>query len=89
MDTCFGEYSLHPDLFELRHCDSIVELEPQVFNLLNYLAANRDRVISKDELIEVVWNGRIVSDEAIASRISSARRAVGDDGKGECPIFCV
>jgi adenylate cyclase len=86
MDTCFGEYSLHPDLFELRHCDSIVELEPQVFNLLNYLAANRDRVISKDELIEVVWNGRIVSDEAIASRISSARRAVGDDGKAQHTI---
>jgi len=55
-------------------------MEPQVFALLDYLIRNRDRVVSKDDIIDAVWKGRIVSDETLSSRISAARKAVGDDG---------
>lgn len=58
-----------------------IDIEPQVFDLLVYLAEHRARVIGHDELIASVWNGRIVSDSAIAARISAARKAVGDSGK--------
>ena len=57
-----------------------VELEPQVFSLLACLIENNDRVVTKDELIEIVWDGRIVSDGTLNTRINSVRRAVGDDG---------
>jgi TolB-like protein len=68
---------------ELRRAGSIVPVEPQVFDLLVLLLQNRDRVVSKDELIEHVWNGRIVSDAALSTRIKAARRAVGDDGSAQ------
>lgn len=58
-----------------------VSLEPQVFDLIALLVSNPDRVIPRDELVDVVWGGRIVSDSAISARIASARKAVGDDGK--------
>jgi DNA-binding winged helix-turn-helix (wHTH) protein len=56
-------------------------VEPQVFDLLLYFAQNPNRVISKSELIEKIWKGRIMSDAALNSRINSARRAIGDTGK--------
>jgi DNA-binding winged helix-turn-helix (wHTH) protein len=55
-------------------------VEPQVFDLLIYLVQNRDRVVSKDDLIASVWGGRIVSDSTLTSRINAARKAVGDSG---------
>ena len=58
----------------------MVPLEPQVFALLRLLIENRERLVTKDEIVEQVWDGRIVSDAAITSRIKSARQAVGDDG---------
>lgn len=58
-----------------------LQIEPQVFHLLVYLIENRERVVSKDELVNAIWEGRIISDAAISSRISAARHAVGDDGK--------
>ena len=57
-----------------------VKVEPQVFDLLWYFAANPGRLISKDDLIENVWNGRIVSDAAISTRINGARVAIDDSG---------
>src|SRR5262249_28097709 len=54
---------------------------PQVFDLLVYLIENRDRVVSKDDLIEGVWKGRIVSDSTLTTRINAVRRAVGDSGE--------
>jgi predicted ATPase/DNA-binding winged helix-turn-helix (wHTH) protein len=57
-----------------------VHVEPQVFDVLVYLIEHRDRVVSKDELFETVWRGRIVSDDTLTSRISAARRAIGDSG---------
>jgi len=66
---------------ELSVGGAAVHIEPQVFALLRLLIENRDRLVSKDEIIDRIWGGRIVSDAAIASRIKSARAAIGDDGK--------
>ena len=82
----FGEFTLDTDGAQLRRAGDLVDTEPQVIRLLKYLAENRDRVISKNELIEVIWNGRIVSDATLNSRISSVRRAVGDTGKVQAVI---
>ena len=67
---------------ELRRAGTVVPLEPQVFDVLACLLRHRDRIVSKDELFESVWQGRIVSDAALNSRISAARRAIGGRGDG-------
>src|SRR5580698_9653500 len=86
MRFLFGECALDLSRRELhRGCES-VPLEPQVFDLLAYLLHNRDRVVSKDELIERVWHGRIVSDTTIDGRIKFARRAIGDSGVAQALI---
>ena len=76
----FGEYSLDIDRRELRRAGGLVAIEPQVFDLLVYLIRNRDRVVSKDDLLDGVWGGRIVSESTLTSRINAARRAIGDSG---------
>src|SRR5436190_6657066 len=68
---------------ELRRGSEPIAVEPQVFDLLIYLVRNRDRVVSKDDLIGSVWGGRIVSDSTLTSRINAARKAVGDSGKDQ------
>ena len=78
----FADYEIDIDQCELRRDGTVVPVEPQVFDLLVYLVRNRDRIISKDELIDAVWHGRIVSETALSSRISAARRAIGDSGDG-------
>src|SRR5262249_55580963 len=77
----FDGYSLDTDRRELRVGDALVPIQPQVFDLLEYLIANRDRVVSKDDLISSIWKGRIVSESTLLSRINAARRAIGDDGE--------
>lgn len=79
----FGSYGLDTDKFELRSDGSTIPLEPQVFALLRLLIENRERMVTRDEVIEKIWNGRIVSEAAISSRVKSARRAVGDDGASQ------
>jgi len=76
----FEEYSLDLDRQELRRGAELVDVEPQVLDLLHYLIRNRERVVSKDDLIADVWKGRIVSDSTLTSRITSARQAIGDSG---------
>ena len=61
-------------------------VEPQVFGLLTYLVTNRDRVVSREELNEAVWRGRVVTDETLSSRISAARKAIGDNGREQLAI---
>src|SRR5271155_2071893 len=79
----FGAFELDTAKVELRAGDEICSVEPQVFALLALLVENRERLISKDEIIETVWDGRVISEAAVASRIKSARKAVGDDGKSQ------
>src|SRR3954447_23642532 len=77
---CFEKLVLDTDRRELRRGPASVPVQPQVFDLLVYLIENRDRVVSKDDLLNAVWNGRIVSESTLISRINAARRAIGDDG---------
>lgn len=76
----FENSLLDTDRRELHRAGESVAVEPQVFDLLVYLVENRDRVVSKDDLIASVWGGRIVSESTLTSRINSARKAVGDSG---------
>jgi adenylate cyclase len=77
----FADHWLDTDRRELRRGSELVAVEPQVFDLLVFLVQNRDRVVSKDDLIASVWGGRIVSESTLTSRINAARKAVGDSGK--------
>ena len=81
MQLLFADYLLDTDRRELRRGSELVAVEPQVFDLLIYLVRNRDRVVSKDDLIAAVWEGRIVSESTLTSRINAARKAVGDSGE--------
>jgi pimeloyl-ACP methyl ester carboxylesterase/DNA-binding winged helix-turn-helix (wHTH) protein len=77
----FGNYALDVERRELRCGQALVAVEPQVFDLLVYLVRNRNRVVSKDDLIAGVWGGRIVSDSTLTSRLNAVRKAVGDNGE--------
>jgi len=79
----FDEFELDRSKVELRRNGTTVPVEPQVFALLLLLAENGERLVSRDEVIEKVWDGRIISESALDSRIKSARRALGDDGKAQ------
>src|SRR4030081_3873870 len=79
----FGPFELDLAAVELRDGDKVCNLEPQVFALLALLVENHDRLVSKEEIIDKVWDGRVVSDAAVASRVKSARQALGDDGKSQ------
>ncbi len=80
MQFLFENHILDVNRRELRRGAERVTLEPQVFDLLVYLLQNRDRVVSKDDLIQGVWDGRIVSESTLTSRLTAARKAVGDSG---------
>jgi TolB-like protein/Tfp pilus assembly protein PilF len=79
----FAHFELDVAKAELRVGDRPVPLEPQVFALLAFLLEHRERLVSRDEIFENVWDGRIVSDAALASRVKSARKALGDDGHAQ------
>jgi TolB-like protein/Flp pilus assembly protein TadD len=85
----FNNFTLDSDRRELKGVDGPIHVEPQVFDLLFYFAQNPNRVIGKDELIEHVWKGRVVSDAALNSRINSARRAIGETGETQTLIRTV
>src|SRR5271163_3075588 len=83
MQFLFDDHTLDTDRRELRRGSEPIAVEPQVFDLLIYLVQNRDRVVSKDDLIASIWEGRIVSDSTLTSRINAARRAIGDSGENQ------
>jgi TolB-like protein len=83
MRYLFDDYALDADRRELFHGGRTVRLEPQAFDLLEYLVRNRERVVSREDLLDAIWGGRIVSDSAMATRINAARCAVGDTGKAQ------
>jgi TolB-like protein/cytochrome c-type biogenesis protein CcmH/NrfG len=83
MQFFFTNHVLDKDRRELRRGADVIAMEPQVFDLLVYLLESRDHVVSKDELIDSIWGGRIVSESTLTSRINSVRKAVGDTGRDQ------
>ncbi|AFL50194.1 TolB-like protein [Sinorhizobium fredii] len=81
MQFAFGDYVLDPERRELTLRSQVVTVGPQVFDLLLHLIMNRDRVVSKDDLLQAVWSGRIVSESTITSHINAVRKAIGDSGE--------
>jgi TolB-like protein len=79
----FEDFSMDIGAAELRQDATLLQLEPQVFDLIHFLALNAGRVVSRDEIIDAVWGGRIVSDASISTRINAARKVLGDDGKSQ------
>jgi TolB-like protein len=77
----FENYTLDTEKRELLRRADVVPITPQVFDLLDYLIRNRERVVSKDDLVNAVWNGRIVSDAAVTTRLNAVRNAIGDSGE--------
>ena len=80
MRYLFEDYALDTDRRELSRGTALIPATPQVFDLLQYVIRNRERVVSKDDLVAVIWGGRIVSDSALITRINAARTAIGDSG---------
>jgi DNA-binding winged helix-turn-helix (wHTH) protein len=76
----FENYAFDTDRRELRRGAELVTIPPQVFDLLDYLIRNREHVVSKDDVINAIWNGRSVSDAALTTRLNAARSAIGDSG---------
>jgi TolB-like protein len=79
----FGQYRLEIERRELRRGAELIELEPKAFDLLAFLVQHRNRVVSKDDLLQAVWHGRIVSESALTTRLNAVRRALGDDGSAQ------
>ena len=77
----FADCALDTDRRELRRGSSLIPVEPQVFDLLAYLIHNRERVVSKDDLLKAIWHGRVVTESALTTRINAARSAIGDSGE--------
>ena len=77
----FAKFTLDPERRELRGEGNLIAIEPQVFDVLQFLIANRERVVSNEELIGAIWGGRIVSEATVATRMNAVRRAIGDSGE--------
>ncbi len=76
----FGDYALDAERRELTRQTEAIAIGPQVFDLLLFLVQNRDRVVSKDEVLDAVWSGRIISESTLTSHINAVRKAIGDSG---------
>ena len=85
----FGDYELDTRLHELRRAGDRLHVEPQVFDVLAHLFASRDRLVTKEELLDQVWGHRYVAPTTLNSRIKHARQAVGDDGSAQRVIRTV
>ena len=79
----FSEFVLDTNRRELRRGNGHIAIEPQVFDLLEFLIRSRERVVSRDDLLAAVWRGRIVSDATLSSRVNAARAAIGDNGEDQ------
>ena len=85
----FDEFELDTQSYQLNKGGSPVAIEPQVFDLLQYLVANRDKLVTRRELFDTIWSGRVVSDTSLSNHIKSARKAVGDNGQQQAYIKTV
>jgi len=79
----FGDYALDTQLYELRYAGQPCKLEPQVFNVLTYLLQHRDRLVTKDELLEQLWPNQFISEVTLHHRVMEARKAIGDSGRAQ------
>ena len=77
----FAGLELDTSRFQVRRAGKALAVQPQVFDVLHYLVANHDRIVSKDELLDKVWNRRFVSEATLSSRIKAVRQLIGDTGK--------
>jgi pimeloyl-ACP methyl ester carboxylesterase/DNA-binding winged helix-turn-helix (wHTH) protein len=82
----FDQFTLDTGQFRLKQGDELVTLEPLVFDLLAYLVKHRDRVVTREELLENLWKGKVVTDAALGSRLKDTRKAVGDSGSKQAVI---
>ncbi len=85
----FDDFVLDAGRYELRSGETVIKVEPQVFDVLTQLVSNHERFVTKEELFDSVWGGRFVGEAALTSRIKAARRALGDDGESQCYIRTV
>jgi len=83
MQYSFNDFLLDTALFELKKNNELVHIEPQVLELIVFLISNHERLVSKDEIFDTVWSGKVVSESALSSRIKSARKALGDNGTSQ------
>ena len=81
MQYTFEDYVLDPERRELTRGSEAIAVGPQVFDLLLHLVQNREHVVSKDDLLDAVWGGRIVSESTLTSHINAVRKAIGDSGE--------
>src|SRR5262249_24914203 len=86
MQYLFGDYALDTSRCELHHTGRRIPLRPKVFDVLSYLIAHRDRVVSRQDLLEHLWPQHFVGEATLKSCIKEARQAVGDTGKAQCLI---
>jgi TolB-like protein/DNA-binding winged helix-turn-helix (wHTH) protein len=86
MRMTFGDYELDTALFGLRRAGESRPVEPKVFDLLVYLAKHRDRIVSRRELLDELWAGRVVSESTLSSCVKAARHALGDSGRSQSYI---
>lgn len=85
----FGDQELDTTLFQVRRAGEVLPVQPQVFDVLLYLLRHRDRVVSKEELLDRVWQDRVVSETTLSSRIKAVRKLVGDSGDAQRMIRTV
>jgi len=83
MVYAFGDFELDTDARELRRGGEALRVEPQVLDLLAHLVRHRDRVVTRDELLDAVWGHRYIVDATLGSRVKAARRAIGDSGAAQ------
>ena len=83
MQFVCGDCVLDAGRRELTRGSQVIAVGPQVFDLLIYLVRNRERVVSKDDVLDAVWSGRIVSESTLTSHINAVRKAIGDSGEGQ------
>lgn len=89
MNYRFDQFELDTQNYQLRQDGLLVEVEPKVFDLLAYLVANRDKLVSRNELFDNLWSGQVVSDSSLSNLIKAARKAIGDNGQAQARIKTV